>query len=361
LLLLPPFLLVSAAHVPYLITVGNHDSDWPGTSTIPGYGSASGGECGVVTTALLPMPSPATLDQPWWSYDIGLIHFVGMSTEHDFTIDSPQFQWMESDLSSVNRSVTPWVVFSGHRSMYVDSAWCCSLGSTEACSAAGLTCEVGSDVQVMVDLQANIEDLLFKYRVNLAFAGHFHNVERQSAVYQGKVVQRASKGYDADGNVVWQHANPQATVWMVVGTAGNGPYEATANYTWTERSWYNVFGYALVSAVNATHLDWKFINSANNHVVDRMVITQDFAPWSTGDAGSHSSGWASLSAGAQGGIIFAIIFVSLALFGGAVYYGNRRQDRSLVNSQSPPLTPVDSAKSPLQNSPVFNVELNNIA
>jgi hypothetical protein len=245
--------------------------------------------------------------------------------------------------------------------MYVDSAWCCPLGSVDTCNAAGRVCETGSDVQVMVDLQDNIEQLLFKYRVNLAFAGHFHNVERQSAVYQGKVVQRASKGYDADGNVVWEHANPQATVWMVVGTAGNGPYETSMNYTWTERSWYNVFGYALVSAVNATHLDWKFINSANNHVVDRMVITQDFAPWSVGDSGNHSSGWGSLSAGAQGGIIFAIIFVGVALLGGGVFLWNRRQSRSLAGTQSPPASPVDSARSPLQHSPMFNVELNNIA
>lgn len=54
----------------YLTTVGNHESDWPGTATIyDRFGS--NGECGVMSTTMLPMPQPATVDEPWWSYDIG--------------------------------------------------------------------------------------------------------------------------------------------------------------------------------------------------------------------------------------------------------------------------------------------------
>ena len=61
----------------YLTTVGNHESDWPGS---PSYYQVtdSGGECGVVTTRLIPMPYPATTNTPWWSYDVGLIHMIGI-------------------------------------------------------------------------------------------------------------------------------------------------------------------------------------------------------------------------------------------------------------------------------------------
>ena len=41
-----------------------------------------------------------------------------MSTEHNFTQGSPQYEWMEQDLKNVNRSLTPWVVIAGHRAMY---------------------------------------------------------------------------------------------------------------------------------------------------------------------------------------------------------------------------------------------------
>ena len=39
------------------------------------------------------LPLLASQDKPWWSYDIGLIHFVGMSTEHDFRVGSEQHTW----------------------------------------------------------------------------------------------------------------------------------------------------------------------------------------------------------------------------------------------------------------------------
>ena len=87
----------------YLTTVGNHETDWPGS---PSYyqGEDSGGECGVSTTTLMPLPAPATTNQPWWSYDVGLIHFVGLSSEHDFTAGSTQLKWLEADLAAVDRS-----------------------------------------------------------------------------------------------------------------------------------------------------------------------------------------------------------------------------------------------------------------
>lgn len=55
----------------YLTTVGNHESDCPnsasyyaGSSKYGRYGD-SGGECGVAATRLIPMPAPATTNQPW--------------------------------------------------------------------------------------------------------------------------------------------------------------------------------------------------------------------------------------------------------------------------------------------------------
>lgn len=44
---------------------------------------------------------------------------------------------------------------------------------------------------VMEMLQESIEPLLHRYGVNLAFAGHLHEIQRQSAVYRGDVVQAA--------------------------------------------------------------------------------------------------------------------------------------------------------------------------
>ena len=91
----------------YLTTVGNHEIDWtnPNPVTETYYdGLDSGGECGVFALKMLPQPAPATIRAPWWSYDVGLIHFVGMSTEHDYLIGGAQWKWLEADLAAVDRS-----------------------------------------------------------------------------------------------------------------------------------------------------------------------------------------------------------------------------------------------------------------
>ena len=230
---------------------------------------------------------------------MGLIHFVGMSTEHNFTIGSPQYYWIENDLASVNRSVTPWIIFGGHRAMYINSNY----GGTPT-----------SDITVMQLLIANIEPLLFKYRVNVGFYGHNHVVQRMSAVYNSEVVQAASMVTDAQGHTVAWHEDPQATVHMVVGTAGA---KFTVNYvtpypSWCESVFYRI-GYARVSAVNSTYLNWEWVDSYDGNVYDRMVITQsdDFSKsWTTGADQASSEGGSS----ATNTLYFILIGVVASFF-----------------------------------------------
>ena len=90
--------------------------------------------------------------------------------------------------------------------MYLNSNYCC---------------KETSDITVMDALIANVEPLLWENRVNLGFYGHNHVVQRQSAVYQKKVVQKSSVVIDetsaAPGGVTHKFFNPQATVHMVSG------------------------------------------------------------------------------------------------------------------------------------------------
>ena len=53
-----------------------------------------------------------------YSYDYGSVHFIMMSSEHDFREGSRQYKWLENDLKNVDRKKTPWVVLGGHRPMY---------------------------------------------------------------------------------------------------------------------------------------------------------------------------------------------------------------------------------------------------
>jgi hypothetical protein len=255
-------LVPMAAGVLYFTTVGNHESDWPNS---PSYwtGKDSGGECGVTALKMLPQLAPAEINAPWWSYDVGLIHMIGMSTEHDFTIGSPQYKWLESDLASVNRTITPWVIFGGHRPMYIDSSYGPTNSNGDYIPS--------SDNAVMALMIDNLEPLLWKYKVNVGFYGHMHCVQRQSAVLEGKVVQAARE----EGGVAY-HNNPQATVQIVIGTGGADLMYATNDVApdWNEKT-YMTWGYAVVEAHNATYLHYRWVQSSDDAIIDQMVLTQE--------------------------------------------------------------------------------------
>lgn len=263
-----------AGSVLYLSTVGNHESDWYDSASLYSNGD-SGGECGVLTTTLLPMPAPATTNKPWWSYEVGMFHFVGMSTEHNYDIGSEQYNWLENDLKSVDRAVTPWVIFGGHRAMYINSNY----GGSET-----------SDITVMDKMILNIEPLLYKYRVNLGFYGHNHVVQRHSAVLNKQVIQASTEVRDDEDNVVHWHEDPQATVHMVVGTGGATFTKNAMNPppVWNEMYMYE-YGYARMVAVNASYLNWEWVEAKSGRILDRMVITQSdpTQPWDAIPAASQ--------------------------------------------------------------------------
>ena len=54
----------------------------------------------------------------WYSFEEGPVHVAVVSSEHNWTKGSRQYTWLENDLASVNKSVTPYIVLATHRMMY---------------------------------------------------------------------------------------------------------------------------------------------------------------------------------------------------------------------------------------------------
>ena len=131
------------------------------------------------------------------------------------------------------------------------------------------------DVVVMNDLIEHVEPLLLKYRVNIGFYGHNHVVQRQSAVFNKKVIQSSVEVLDSTGEIVHTFFNPSATVHMVIGTAGAG---FTKNAMENKPKWNEMFfykwGYARVTAINSTYLSWEWIESSSGIIFDKTAVTQ---------------------------------------------------------------------------------------
>jgi hypothetical protein len=168
------------SRVPYMLGIGNHERDWPNSGSAVG-GTDSGGECGVAYETRFPMPTAQT-DQPWYAYTFGVVYTIVMSTEHAFDPASPQYAFFVSALAMINRTQTPWVIFSGHRPLYIDS--------TNYAPGDG-------DQTVATAMRASFEDLLNEHQVDVVFGAHHHSYQRTCPVYKGTCRTPGPDGYAA--------------------------------------------------------------------------------------------------------------------------------------------------------------------
>ncbi|KAG6156341.1 hypothetical protein E4U48_008044 [Claviceps purpurea] len=262
-----------AARKPYMASPGNHEAScqeipWTtefcpkgehnftdfmtrfGSSMPPSFVSTSRN-----TQARINANKAQHLSKPpfWFSFEYGMAHIVMIDTETDFprAPESPfgeaqlnsgpfgapnqQLEFLEADLASVDRTVTPWLIVAGHRPWYT--------ASDSACKPC----------------QDAFEPLLHKYGVDLAIFGHVHNSQRFLPVYKGKA-DRA--GMD----------NPTAPMYIIAGGAGNieglakVPKEGRPAYT--AFAYGEDFAYATVSFEDAQNLRVDFVRSATGEVVD---------------------------------------------------------------------------------------------
>lgn len=162
-----------ASKVAYHVCIGNHEYNWPSQPWRPDwsvsiYGKDGGGECGVPYSLKFKMPgnsseltgtqAPATRNL-YYSFDMGAVHFVYMSTETNFFPGSKQYQFLKNDLESVDRNKTPFVVVQGHRPMYTTS-------------------NENIDAPLRERMLEHLEPLFVNNKVTLAFWGHVHRYER---------------------------------------------------------------------------------------------------------------------------------------------------------------------------------------
>eukprot|EP00051_Salpingoeca_urceolata_P004281 m.63959 g.63959 ORF g.63959 m.63959 type:complete len:569 (+) comp13519_c0_seq1:60-1766(+) len=231
----------------YMTGIGNHERDWPKSGSARG-SDDSGGECGVAYETRFPMPRPGR-DQPWYSFDIGVVHFVLVSTEHDFSAPhSAQYKFVASDLAAVDRTKTPWVVFAGHRPYYIDS--------TNEDPGSG-------DQPVATELRDAFEQLLMDHKVDFVFGAHHHSYQRTCPVFKGKCVAPAAKG---------EYAAP---IVVDIGMAGAGNSRNVEHKTPDFFVFVNdsTHGFTRIDA-NATSWSMEYICGATGKTMDAFTVSK---------------------------------------------------------------------------------------
>ncbi|KAL2478392.1 putative inactive purple acid phosphatase 27 [Forsythia ovata] len=240
-----------ASKVSYMTAIGNHERDYKSSGSF--YSTPdSGGECGIPYETYFPMPAVAK-DKPWYSIEQGSVHFTVISTEHIWTPNSEQYTWMKKDMAAVDRSRTPWLIFTGHRPMYTSSG--------------------GNIVQPNVDYTFvhSVEPLLLANKVDLVLFGHVHNYERTCAVYKRQCKAMPKK--DENGIDTYDNTNYSAPVHAVIGMAGF----SLDGFSPIANAWSLIriskYGYTKMHAMKK-ELKVEFVNADTRKAEDSFRITK---------------------------------------------------------------------------------------
>ncbi|XP_063384993.1 acid phosphatase type 7 isoform X3 [Cydia fagiglandana] len=151
---------------------------------------------------------PGGTESMFYSFDLGPVHFVSISTEYYYFFEwgarmlFEQFAWLQEDLTNANlpknRAERPWIVLMGHRPMY------CS-------NSDDIDCSLEYTRRGIPFIGLSLEPLLQQHGVDVVVWAHEHSYERSWPLYDGKVY---------NGSLDHPYTNPGAPVHVVTGSAG---------------------------------------------------------------------------------------------------------------------------------------------
>jgi len=246
-----------AAYVPYQTSVGNHEnaynfSHYDNRFTMIN----SGGE-----------HSNGVHNNHFYSFNIGKAHIISFSTEYYFYVEygwnqiANQYNWLKKDLEEANRNrdKQPWIITFGHRPMY------CSDDYRDDCSHKESLIRKGLPIIKAYGL----EDLFYKYGVDIEIYAHEHIYERFWPVYDRKVY---------NGSLEHPYTNPRAPVHFISGSAGC--QERVDSFIPDPPEWSALrisdYGFASLHVLNDTHVHIEQISDdQNGTVVDDFWVIKD--------------------------------------------------------------------------------------
>lgn len=266
-----------ASKLPYMVSPGNHEADChdPACLTDSERRAKLSNFTAYNNRFHMPSQESGGVLNMHYSFNYGNIHFISLDTETGYPGAAEetryvlpcggfgdQLTWLENDLIKANqdRDVRPWIFAIGHHPMYNGNS-------------------------INAEFQAAMENLFYKYGVDIYFAGHVHSYERDYPVYQG--IPETS------------YNNPAATTHILVGGAGNdemhnakakgfkdpSPREGKGLSSWWSSDdngpWTVVtdkddnLGIGKVHIVDDSNLRFDYIRTSTGEVFDTINLTRD--------------------------------------------------------------------------------------
>lgn len=195
--------------MPWMVSVGNHEVETNFGQSFQAYTARWANIPGVLQGAL------------YYSWNAGPVHWVMLSSYSDYSPTSAQYAWLQQDLASVDRSLTPWVFVVLHAPWY---------NSNYAHQGEG------------EQMRQSMEGLVYKAGVDAVFSGHVHAYERN---YRSFNMER----------------DPEGPYYITIGDGGNR--EGLAESWMSPQPVWSAFrqasyGHGELFVANATHAHWSW-------------------------------------------------------------------------------------------------------
>ena len=159
----------------------------------------------------------------YYSMNIGPAHVIMFSTEFYFYPENweyiqRQYKWLENDLKQANknRKKRPFIIVMGHRSLYcLRYEGFCDTNHLERYKLRVGVHWGEESFNPYLDTHSEkpvygLEELFYKYGVDLLFFGHEHNYLRTAPMYNFTAYDLGEKHY---------YKNPQAPIHITTGSA----------------------------------------------------------------------------------------------------------------------------------------------
>jgi hypothetical protein len=174
----------------------------------------------------------------FFSFEAGMAHVIYINPYSVTNSTSVQYKWLESDLASIDRTKTPWLIVVMHCPWYNSN-----LAHTSE--------------QQAVLMRDSMEPLLYKHQVNMVIAGHVHAYERSWPVYKNETV--------SDG-----------IVYIVIGDGGNREGHAST-YSDPQPSWSayrngTQYGHGEISLWDQNKMTWRWMRNVDGEVISKDEI-----------------------------------------------------------------------------------------
>jgi acid phosphatase type 7 len=234
-----------AHNIPMQIVPGNHDIDkLPDDNAIflayehrfrmprvnpPQLGLYSGEFTGLLDMDVPPYPLPYEWGNAYYAYTYGPARIIMISSYSSLEPESTQYEWIVSELNTVDRSITPWVIAILHTPMYN-------------------TFSVHHHDLQIIACKQHLEPLLIHHEVNLVFTGHIHAYLRTT-------------------NVVYGVVDPVGPIHVTVGAGGrncDAPFLLEEQEPWVGVRDATYYGYGMIRIFNDTHAEWEWIHTGQS-------------------------------------------------------------------------------------------------